>query len=232
LFKQIRSKSTTAGLFASFLVSTLALLVRFCSGIPYRANPSIRASQTGQAVVRTTSLAITQNREGALPAARFRVDQPVTDQRLVYGRNETKDPRTPTQLVHDGAGTPTGMSPPYHQDHRLHLRGELMRAAVKLRTAVGRSTHTAIGVTDQPMVNRSPVHPTESHIGDRGTRVRTSLTARYRCSTTDRSPSILRSSSAPVSPSQDLNQTIRRGASETQEPKPGRKVRHTTREPK
>ena len=47
-----------------------------------------------------------------------------------------------------------------------------MRAAVRLRAAVGQSTQTPIGVTDQPTVNRSPVHPiTESHIGDRGTRV-------------------------------------------------------------
>jgi hypothetical protein len=47
-----------------------------------------------------------------------------------------------------------------------------MRAGIRLRGAVGQSTQTAIGVTDQPTVNRSPVHPiTERHISDRGTRI-------------------------------------------------------------
>jgi hypothetical protein len=47
-----------------------------------------------------------------------------------------------------------------------------MRTGIRLRTAVGQSAQTAIGVTDQPTMNRPPVNPiTDSHISYRGTRI-------------------------------------------------------------
>lgn len=115
---------------------------------------------------------------------------------------------------------PNRDEPPHRNDHRLHLRTYLMRAAVRLRAAVGQSTQTASGVADQATVNSATINP----IADGDPVIlapsNTSLTARYRYSTTDSSPSILRSSSAPENPSEDQNQTVRRGTSRTQEPEP------------
>jgi hypothetical protein len=59
------------------------------------------------------------------------------------------------------------MSPPHRHDHRFHLRGDLMRATVRLRTAVGKSTQTTIGITDQPTVNSATINPiADGDIGD------------------------------------------------------------------
>jgi hypothetical protein len=63
LFRQIRSNRSLAGFLPSLPVKTLPLSVRICSGTPWRDNPSIRASHTGRAVARETTVAITQNLE-------------------------------------------------------------------------------------------------------------------------------------------------------------------------
>jgi len=63
LLRQILSKATLAGFRASLPVNTLPPSVRTCSGTPWRNNPSIRASPTGRAVARGTTLAMTQNLE-------------------------------------------------------------------------------------------------------------------------------------------------------------------------
>jgi hypothetical protein len=60
---QTRSDSTGPGPGPNRAVNTLPLSVRIACGAPWWANAAPRASQTGRAVARSTSLASTQNRE-------------------------------------------------------------------------------------------------------------------------------------------------------------------------